>query len=134
LAAASTTGCIAVGPAAVMLPATQLTAAADAGADAASLAAAALGGAAVGAVVAAADGAVLAPLLEHAPTASAAISANAPRRLGVEMVTDPILLVAARPRASRAFGTVLSVLTPPRSPERMNARFVRGQRFVNERR
>src|SRR3954453_8505375 len=80
--AASTTGCMAVDPAAVILPATHVTAAAEAGADAgASLAGAALAGALV---VAAADGAVLAPLLEQAPTANAAISASAPRRLGVE--------------------------------------------------
>jgi hypothetical protein len=76
-----------------MFPATHVTAAADAGADAAApLAGAALTGAVVGAVVAAADGAVLAPLLEHAPAANAATSARAPRRLGVVMVTDEVLL------------------------------------------
>jgi len=114
---------MAVDPAAVILPATHVTAAAEAGADAgASLAGAALAGALV---VAAADGAVLAPLFEHAPRANAAISASAPRRLGVEMLTDGSSWwsrVSARSgmRGSR------SGMTGTASVDRVNACFAGG--------
>jgi hypothetical protein len=92
--AASTTGCIAVEPEAVMLPGTQFTAAADGPLDAAEDApddAAAdgfvLAGATLGAVEAAIEGAVLAPLLVQAVAAMLASRTSAPRRFGVEMLT-----------------------------------------------
>jgi len=92
LAAASTTGCMAVEPAAVMVPAAQVTAAADpeAAADAAADApadGAVLAAAVLGAVEAAAEGEAAPPLLVQAVAAMLTSKTSAPRRLDVEMLT-----------------------------------------------
>ncbi len=85
LAAASTTGCMAVDPAAVMLPATQLTAAADPPADGARCRWGSAVSAVEGAVDAAVEGAVLPPLDEHAASAIVATTESAPIRRAIEM-------------------------------------------------
>jgi hypothetical protein len=104
LAAASTTGCMAVEPAVVMLPVSHDMAAAEPAADG-SPEAPADAGATEAAVVAAADGED--PLLEQAPRAIDASRTSAPRRFGAEIVTFSILLKAAQLGCARSdMGTV----------------------------
>jgi len=105
---------MAVEPEAVMLPGTQLTAAADGAVDAADDADAAadgavVAGAALAAVEAAADGAVLAPLLVQAVAAMLASRTSAPRRFGVEMLTWCSSICRATGVARGRFGAVPSV-------------------------
>ncbi len=84
---------------------------------------AALDGAPLAAVLAAVDGAVLAPLLEQALNATAATIARAATGLNLEMVTDSILLHAARWGWARSgFGDSSFGLTSPASGSGMNGR------------